>query len=283
MLLPNCHPSRIGGFGARRLVCHYYSDLFFARANFKPAPMTKTGWVDSQFNDHSREASHCHHRASTMLILLHLFIDIMGDNALSVHSNSNDISELLFLPCLLPICLGLVASQNISVELSAEFIQTVDICAFCENSQTVEILHNHSDAIVRLFSRSFSIWGFAQKKSICWDIWYWADCSCKAIWYVGATSWEQLFWDWAVQLSFWIAEISKEADGRKRSRKDLLPVSNCALWARNLWIALELLQVLLQMEWRLRVDTCFCRDRPWSWFYLSFALVVTNKGNKVWS
>jgi hypothetical protein len=64
---------------------------------------------------------------------------------------------------LLPICLGLAASQNISVELSAEFIQTVDLCAFCENSQTVEILHNHLDAIVRLFSRSFSLCGFAQK------------------------------------------------------------------------------------------------------------------------
>jgi hypothetical protein len=122
---------------------------FFARADFQLAPMTKTGRVDSRFNNLGREVSHRHHCAPTMLVPLHLFIDIMGDDALSVHSNSNDISELLFLPCLSPICLGLSASQNISVELSAEFIQTVDLRAFCENPQTVEILHNHSDAIVR--------------------------------------------------------------------------------------------------------------------------------------
>ena len=53
-------------------------------------------------------------------------------------------------------------------------------------------------------------------------------------------SWERLFQDWAVWLSFWIAEINKEADGWERSRKDLLPVLNCAAWVQNLRIALEL-------------------------------------------
>jgi hypothetical protein len=69
-----------------------------------------------------------------MLISLHMFIDIMGNNAPSVHSNSNDVSELLFFPGFSSIRLGLASCKNISVELSTELIQTIDLHAFCEDS-----------------------------------------------------------------------------------------------------------------------------------------------------
>ena len=69
-----------------------------------------------------------------MLILLHPFIYIVSNNAPSVHANANNIPKLLFLSSLGPICLGLASCQNIGVELAAELIQTIDLCAFGEMS-----------------------------------------------------------------------------------------------------------------------------------------------------
>ncbi len=94
-----------------------------------------------------------------MLIPLHTFIDVVGDNAPGLHTNADDVSELLLIRSLAPILLSLAASQNVSVELSTEFVQTVNFCAFCENTQTIEVLHNQTDAVVGLYSRCMSICG----------------------------------------------------------------------------------------------------------------------------
>jgi hypothetical protein len=83
-----------------------------------------------------------------MLILLHLFIYIVGDYTSSIHTNPNNIPELLFFGSLASICLGLAARQNIGVELMAKFIQLINIHPFCENPQTIEIFHYHTDAFI---------------------------------------------------------------------------------------------------------------------------------------
>jgi hypothetical protein len=49
-------------------------------------------------------------------------------------SHAYYMAELLFLRSLTPICLSLVSCQNVSVELTAKFVQAVDLCAFCEDS-----------------------------------------------------------------------------------------------------------------------------------------------------
>ena len=69
-----------------------------------------------------------------MLITLHLFVYIVRNNAPSLHANANNVPKLLLLGSLVPICLGLASWQNVGVELLAELIQTIDLCAFGENS-----------------------------------------------------------------------------------------------------------------------------------------------------
>jgi hypothetical protein len=82
----------------------------------------------------SREASHHHHSASAILILMHPLINIVSNNTSSFHTYPYYIPELLFLESLMPICLSLAACQNIGVELTAKFIQAVDLHAFCDDS-----------------------------------------------------------------------------------------------------------------------------------------------------
>ena len=94
-----------------------------------------------------------------MLILLHTFIDVVGDDAPCLHTNTDDVLELLLFRSLASIRLGLAASQNVGVELSTEFVQTVNFCAICENTQTIEILHNKTNTVVRLDPRCLTIRG----------------------------------------------------------------------------------------------------------------------------
>jgi hypothetical protein len=94
-----------------------------------------------------------------MLILLHTFIDVVGNNAPGLHTNADDVSEFLLIRSLAPISLSIPASQNVGVELSSEFVQSVNFCAFCENTQTIEVLHNQTDAVVGLYPRCLSIRG----------------------------------------------------------------------------------------------------------------------------
>jgi hypothetical protein len=75
-----------------------------------------------------------------------------GNYTSSIHTNSNNIHELLFLGSLAPICLGIASCQNICVELTAKFIQLINLHSFCENPQTINFFHYHVDAIVWLFS-----------------------------------------------------------------------------------------------------------------------------------
>ncbi len=96
--------------------------------------MTKAGGIDPQFYNLGRATSYCHHCTPTVLITLHPFVYIVRNNAPSLHANANNIPKLLLLGSLAPICLGLASCQNVSVELSAELIQTIDLCAFGENS-----------------------------------------------------------------------------------------------------------------------------------------------------
>ncbi len=138
---------------------------FIARTNFQPAPMPKAVRVDSQLYHLSRKPSHCNHCAATMLIPLYSLIDIMSNDASSVDSHTNYIFELLIFGCLPPVFLSLATCQNICVELIAKFIQTINLCPLCEAPQTIEVFHNHSDAIVRLIPGCFSICRLAQKIS----------------------------------------------------------------------------------------------------------------------
>ncbi len=94
-----------------------------------------------------------------MLIPLHTFIDVVGDNTPGLHTDADDVSELLLIRSLAPIRLSLAASQNFGVELSTEYVQTVNFCAFCENTQTIEVLHNQTDADVGLYPRCLSVCG----------------------------------------------------------------------------------------------------------------------------
>jgi hypothetical protein len=88
----------------------------------------------TRFHHLCRETSRCHHHTPTMLIPLHPLIYIVSNNAPSLHANANNIPKLLLLGSLVLICLGLASCQNISVELAAELIQTIDLCAIGEKS-----------------------------------------------------------------------------------------------------------------------------------------------------
>jgi hypothetical protein len=91
--------------------------------------------VNSCLNDLRREASHCHHSTSTILILLHSFINLLvSNNTSGLHTHAYYIPKLLFLGSLTPICLSLETCQNIGVKLTAKFVQAFDLCAFCEDS-----------------------------------------------------------------------------------------------------------------------------------------------------
>ncbi len=81
--------------------------------------------VNSCLNDLSREAYHCHHSTSAILILLHLLINIVSNNTPGLHTHAYYITELLFQGSLTPIRPSLATCQNISVELTANFVQAV--------------------------------------------------------------------------------------------------------------------------------------------------------------
>jgi hypothetical protein len=104
--------------------------FFISRANPQLTPTSKPVRVNSCLDDLSREAFHCHHSASAILIPLHLLIDVVSNNTPGLHTQAYYIPELLFLGSLTPICLSLASCQNVSVELTAKFVQAVDLCAF---------------------------------------------------------------------------------------------------------------------------------------------------------
>jgi hypothetical protein len=81
--------------------------------------------------------------------VLHPFVDVIHYYTPIFHSNPYEITELLFVGGLAPICLGFASCQNIGVESPAKFIQTIDLCAFCKDAQTIKILHDDLNAIVR--------------------------------------------------------------------------------------------------------------------------------------
>jgi hypothetical protein len=108
--------------------------VFISRANSQPTPTSEPVRVKSCLDCLSREASHCYHIASAILIPLHLLVNIVSNNTSGFHTHPYYIPELLFLGSLTPICLSLATYQNIGVELMATFIQAVDLHAFCEDS-----------------------------------------------------------------------------------------------------------------------------------------------------
>jgi hypothetical protein len=67
-----------------------------------------------------------------MLIPLHSFIYIVGNNTSSFHANPNNVPELLLIGSLAPIYLGLTACHNLCVELTAKFTQFLNLHAFCK-------------------------------------------------------------------------------------------------------------------------------------------------------
>jgi hypothetical protein len=96
-------------------------------------PSTQTVMIHARLYNSSSKTSHCHHCASTMLIALHLLIDIMCYYAPSVHSNAYYISKLLLLGCLVPICLRLATSQFISLKFREKLVQGIDLHSVCKH------------------------------------------------------------------------------------------------------------------------------------------------------
>ncbi len=152
------------------MVGHHDPSLFIPRANFQPAPRSESIRVNPCLENLSREASHRHHSAPAVLILLHLFVNIISNNAPRFHSNADDIPELLFLRGLAPICLSFASCQNIRVELTAKFIQTIDLGAVCEDPQTIKIFHNDLNTVFWFFRGGLSISLYMQKSTICCEI-----------------------------------------------------------------------------------------------------------------
>ncbi len=85
-----------------------------------------------------REVSHHHHSTSAILIPLHPLIKVVSNNTPGLHTHTYYIPELLFLRSLMPICLSLATCQNIGVELTAKFIQAVDLCAFVKTPKLLK-------------------------------------------------------------------------------------------------------------------------------------------------
>jgi hypothetical protein len=110
-----------------------------------------------------REPAHHHHCATTMLVALHLLIDIVGYYASSVHSNAYYILELLLVGCLAPVCLRLPSSQYISLEFKAKLVQGIDLHSVCKKTQAIKILHHDANAVIRFESWSLAICCLAPK------------------------------------------------------------------------------------------------------------------------
>jgi hypothetical protein len=119
--------------------------------------------IHTRLYNFSRETSHCHHCTSTMLIVLHLLIDIMCYYAPSVHSNAYYISKLLLLGCLAPICLCLATSQYISLKVMAKLVQGIDLHFVCKHPQAIKILHHDTNTVIRFGSWSLSVCWLAPK------------------------------------------------------------------------------------------------------------------------
>jgi hypothetical protein len=104
-----------------------------------------------------REPAHRHHCATTMLVALHLLIDIVCYYAPSVHCNAYYISELLLIGCLLPVYLHLTSSQYISLEFTAKLVQGVDLHSICKKTQAIKILYHNVNTVIRFGSWSLAI------------------------------------------------------------------------------------------------------------------------------
>ena len=119
--------------------------------------------IHTRLYNFSRETSHCHHCTSTMLIVLHLLIDIMCYYAPSVLSNAYYISKLLFIGYFLPICLRLATSQYISLKFTAKLVQGIDLHSVCKLPQAIKILHHNTNTVIRFGSLSLAICWLAPK------------------------------------------------------------------------------------------------------------------------
>ncbi len=102
MLLSHRSSSRIGRTGARGLKCHDYSSFLFTRSNLHPAPSSQVIGVHSSVINICWKLTHCHHCAPTMLVPVHLLVNVVYNNTPCFHHDPNHISELLLLRCLAP-------------------------------------------------------------------------------------------------------------------------------------------------------------------------------------
>ena len=94
-----------------------------------------------------------------MLVPLHSFIDVVRNDASSIHPNSYYISKLLLISCLPLVSLSLAPSQYVGLVLPAELIQGVNLHPVCENSQAVKIFHHDLYAVI-----GFGSWSL----TVCW-------------------------------------------------------------------------------------------------------------------
>ncbi len=119
--------------------------------------------INTRLYHFCREPAHCHQCATTMLVVLHLLIDIVRYYAPSVHSNAYYILELLLVGCLVPACLRLASSQYISLEFTAKLVQGIDLHSVCKKTQAIKILHHDANAVIRFRSWSLVICCLAPK------------------------------------------------------------------------------------------------------------------------
>ncbi len=112
--------------------------VFISRADSQPTPTSELVKVNSRLNDLSRGVSHCHRSAFTILIPLHPLINVVSNNTPGLRTHAYNIPDLLFLRSLMPICLSLASCQNVSVELTAKFVQAVGLCSFAKTSKLLK-------------------------------------------------------------------------------------------------------------------------------------------------
>jgi hypothetical protein len=110
-----------------------------------------------------RETTHRHHSATTVLIPLHSFINVMRNDTSCVHPNSYYISKLLFVSSLSPVSLSLTPSQYVGLKLPAELVQSVNLYPVCKDPQAIEIFHHDLYAVIGLGSWSLAVCWLAPK------------------------------------------------------------------------------------------------------------------------
>jgi hypothetical protein len=110
-----------------------------------PAPLPEASGIDSCIDNLWGNGTHGHHCASSKLVGLHSFVNIMCHNAPHFRTNSKEIVESLSLWNLLPIGLSLAPAMQVNLEVLTQVINCRYFSISQRNAQAVEVLHCYPD------------------------------------------------------------------------------------------------------------------------------------------